>query len=53
MYRMHAGLVNQLVACQWLEMGIAIESPESKQIQTEQIKKKIAEIKKRKIKFDF
>lgn len=47
---MHAGLVNQLMACYWLDQGIELQSPESEDELTSIIEK----IRKReKPKFDF
>ena len=47
---MHAGLVNQLMACYWMDQGIELQSIESQ----DEIMKTIEKIRKRaKPKFDF
>jgi hypothetical protein len=47
---MHAGLVNQLMACYWLDQGIELQSPEAE----DDLTKIIEKIRKRKKpKFDF
>jgi len=53
LYRINAGMVNQLMACHWIENGIEIENPGQSEIKTEEILKKVNKIKARKIKFDF
>jgi uncharacterized protein YcgL (UPF0745 family) len=47
---MHAGLVNQLMACYWLDQGFELQSPDS----DDELMKTIDKIRKRKKpKFDF
>lgn len=47
---MHAGMVNQLMACYWMDQGIELQDNES----NDQIMKTIDKIRKRaKPKFDF
>ena len=53
LYRINAGMVNQLLACHWIENGIEIENPGQSEIKAEEILKKVNKIKARKIKFDF
>lgn len=51
---MHAGMVNQMMACAWIEAGREIESPESRDMASSDIMRKIRDIQQRpKPKFDF
>jgi hypothetical protein len=51
-YEMSAGLVNQLMACHWMEMGVELETPEIKNNNIKEIAEKLEQFKKRKVKFD-
>jgi len=51
---MHAGLVNQLMACYWMDQGVELQSAEESAAGSSDILETIAKIKKRpKPQFDF
>jgi hypothetical protein len=51
---MHAGLINQLMACAWLEAGREIESIQKRGSRSDEIMEKLAAIARRpKPKFNF
>lgn len=53
-YNLHAGFVNQLMACYWMDQGIEVESIEHQRERTESILEKLNKARKRKrIKFTF
>lgn len=52
LYRMPAGLVNQLMACYWMEKGVEIEPINKADINLD-VENILKKIKVRKIKFDF
>jgi len=51
---MHAGLVNQLMACYWMDQGIELESIEEKHESDRTVTETISKLRKRaKPKFNF
>jgi hypothetical protein len=48
MYRLHAGFVNQLMSCYWMDQGLEIENEGSSQESAESMIEKINKIRKRK-----
>lgn len=52
-HEMPAALVNQLMACFWMDRGLELESPETRQREERELEERIASLKGRKIKFDF
>ena len=48
MFHLHAGFVNQLMACYWMDQGIEIESDGSQNEKAESILERINKVRKRK-----
>jgi hypothetical protein len=48
MFQLHAGFVNQLMACYWMDQGLELESEVSSVENAESILEKIKAVRKRK-----
>jgi len=48
MFQLHAGFVNQLMACSWMDQGLELESEDAQAENTESILEKIKAVRKRK-----